>query len=114
MLLDRVDEDAEVVQERAFRVARVAGDQVEVGAADLEPAVAGRCEAERTPLLGRGGRIGGDECDVIEVELRFGLGLDEDDLETLSQVDARLAAVQRRDTEADPSQWAGLSRRCTI
>ena len=72
----------------------VAREQLEVGAADLEPAVADLREAERTPLLGRRGRIGGDERNVIEVELRVGLGLDEHDLQTLSQVDALLAAVQ--------------------
>ena len=37
MVLDRVDEDADVVEQRPLGLARIAGNELEVGAADLQP-----------------------------------------------------------------------------
>ena len=85
-------------------------DQLEVRAADLQPAVAGRREAERLPLLGRLSRIRRDDRDVVEVELRIGVGLDQHDLEPLAEVDGRVAAVERRHAQADPSERPALPR----
>jgi len=93
MLLDRVDEDADVVQERTLRVAEVAGEQLEERAAHLQPAVTGRSEAEGLPLNGRRNRIGGDERDVVEVELRVGVGLDQHDLEAFPEIRLALVAL---------------------
>ena len=110
VLLDRVDEDAEVVEQRPLRRARIALPQLEPGAADLQPAVVAGREAERLPLDGRGGGVGRDERDVVEVELGVGLGLDQHELEPLAQVDDRLAAVERGDAQADPLEGAALAR----
>ena len=91
-------------------IARIAGQQLEVRAADLHPAVAGRREAERLPPLDRLDRIRGHECNVVEVELRIGFGFDQHDLEALAQIDSRVATVQRRDAQADPRERPALPR----
>ena len=77
-------------------VARIALGQLEEGAADLEPSVAGGREAELLPAARRRLGIRGAQRDVVEVELGVGLRLDEHDLEPFAEVDHRLAAVERR------------------
>ena len=70
----------------------------------------GRDEAELLPA-GRGcRRVARTQRDVVEVELRVGLRLDEDDLEPLAEVDDRLAAVERGHAQADPLERALLAR----
>ena len=111
MLLDGVDEDADVVQQRTLGIARVAWRRSSRYAppTSSRPSPTGR-EAERLPLLGRRHGIRGDERDVVEVELGVGLGLDEHDLDALAEVDGRIAAVERRDPEADPRKRAAFPR----
>jgi hypothetical protein len=45
---------------------------------------------------------------VIQIELGVGLGLDQHELESLAEVDDRVAAVERRDAQADPLEGASL------
>ena len=80
----------------------VALPQLEPRAADLEPPVVVERESEGLPLGCRGGRVRREQRDVVEVELGVGLGLDEHELETLAEVDNRVAAVERGDAQADP------------
>ena len=90
-------------------VAGVARDQLEVGAAHLQAPVARGREAELLPAArGRRG-VARAERNVIEVELRVRLRLDEDDLEALPQVDLRVPAVERGDAQPDPGERALLA-----
>ena len=104
VLVGRVDEHAEVVEQRPLRLARVALRQLEEGAADLQPPVAGRREAELLPAARGGLGIAGAERDVVEVELGVGLRFDEDDLEPFAEVDQRRRGRRARRRAARPAR----------
>ena len=100
MLVHRLDEHADVVEQRPLGVAEVALGQLEVRAADLEPPVAGPREAE--PLHARA---------VAARDLRFGARRGRDRAPSrspprrararaLAEVDQRLAAVERGHAQA--------------
>jgi hypothetical protein len=110
MLLDRVDEDAEMVEERPLRPAWSAGDEVEIGAADLEPRVADAREAELLPGRGRDLQIGRAQRDVVEIELRVGCRLDQLDLEPVAQIDDGLTPGQGRHAQPDPLECPAFAR----
>src|SRR6266516_5087552 len=104
MLLGRVDEYREVVQQRALRLARIALVQLDESAADLDARLlrwAGGRIAEAEPLVGpsRGGWVAREQRGVVEVVVDVGSPLDEPESKALVEVEIGLALARLLDRE---------------
>jgi hypothetical protein len=116
-VLGRVNEDAEVVQERPLRVHGLASVELDVRAAGLAARDAGvarlrRLKAEGNVLLG--GRVGLPrvERNVIEVVVDANRCFDEPDPQTVPELgvdDVRIDAVQIADAERDMPEHSWLA-----
>ncbi len=100
VLLGRVDEHCDVVQQRALRRLRVTLVELDVRAGDLHPrrparAGVGGVEPEPLPLARRPLGIGREERDVVEVEVEVGRMLDDADREARLDLLERLRAGRR-------------------
>ena len=105
VLVGRVDEDGEVVEERLFRSARLTGMELDPGPAHLHARTPGRAgrrgtEPERAVLRRRRLGIGGAERDVVEVVVEVGVCLDETERDAFCQLEVRLALAPPLDVEA--------------